>query len=72
MIRPRLAHAALALAVSLAMNSAGAMEPWRILAQAKKLTPQPPWPAGDERGMANQVGPATWARCAWHLGNSKS
>ncbi|MGH8720885.1 MAG: cyclase family protein, partial [Burkholderiales bacterium] len=28
---------------------------------------QPPWPAGDERGMANQVGPGTWARCAWHL-----
>jgi kynurenine formamidase len=72
MKRPHLARAALALAVSLAMTSAGAMEPWRILAQSKKLTPQPPWPAGDERGMANQVGPATWARCAWHLGNSKS
>ena len=72
MIRPRLARAALALALSLAMSSASAMEPWRILAQSKKLTPQPPWPAGDERGMANQVGPATWVRCAWHLGNSKS
>ena len=30
-------------------------------------TPPPPWPSGDERGMANQVGPATWARCAYHL-----
>jgi kynurenine formamidase len=29
--------------------------------------PAPPWPAGDERGMANQIGPATWNRCAWHL-----
>ena len=29
--------------------------------------PSPPWPAGDERGMANQIGPATWSRCAWHL-----
>jgi kynurenine formamidase len=29
--------------------------------------PNPPWPAGDERGMANQVGSATWGRCAWHM-----
>jgi kynurenine formamidase len=26
-----------------------------------------PWPAGDERGMANLIGPATYARCAAHL-----
>jgi kynurenine formamidase len=26
-----------------------------------------PWPAGDERGMANLIGPATYARCAVHL-----
>jgi len=29
--------------------------------------PLPPWPKGDERGMANTIGPATWARCAPHL-----
>src|SRR5881394_1931951 len=29
--------------------------------------PNPPWPAGDERGMANQLGSATWNRCAWHM-----
>ena len=29
--------------------------------------PKPPWPAGDERGMTNQLGPATWNRCAWHM-----
>ena len=29
--------------------------------------PSPPWPAGDERGMANQMGAATWNRCAWHM-----
>src|ERR671931_306366 len=29
--------------------------------------PKPPWPSGDERGMANQLGPATWNRCAWHM-----
>jgi kynurenine formamidase len=29
--------------------------------------PSPPWPAGDERGMANQIGPATLQRCAWYM-----
>jgi kynurenine formamidase len=29
--------------------------------------PNPPWPQGDERGMANQIGSATWNRCAWHM-----
>src|SRR5262245_8508264 len=29
--------------------------------------PAPPWPAGDERGMATQIGPATQLRCAWHM-----
>jgi len=29
--------------------------------------PNPPWPAGDERGMGNQMGSATWNRCAWHM-----
>jgi kynurenine formamidase len=72
MHRPRFAGVAVALAACLAAASAGAMEPWRILAQSKKQTPQPPWPAGDERGMANQIGAATWARCAWHLGNAKT
>ena len=32
----------------------------------------PPWPAGDERGMANTLGTATWQRCAPHLSNPKS
>lgn len=26
------------------------------------------WPAGDERGMANTIGTATWMRCAQYLG----
>jgi kynurenine formamidase len=33
----------------------------------KLKVPAPPWPAGDERGMANQIGAATYARCGWHL-----
>lgn len=27
----------------------------------------PPWPKGDERGMANTLGPGTWWRAAQHL-----
>ncbi len=30
------------------------------------------WPAGDEIGMANNLGPATWARCAPHLANASA
>jgi kynurenine formamidase len=60
-------RAALLLAACLAAAPALAMEPWKLLADTRKSTPRPPWPAGDERGMANQLGPATWARCAWHM-----
>jgi hypothetical protein len=66
---PRFRFASFAL-VLLALHAApaAAFEPWKLLADTRKATPQPPWPAGDERGMANQIGPATWARCAWHMG----
>lgn len=42
-----------------------AVEPAKL--QRLKV-PSPPWPAGDERGMANQIGPATLQRCAWYIG----
>jgi kynurenine formamidase len=48
----------------LAVFSAQAAEPVKL--QRMKV-PAPPWPAGDERGMANQIGPATLNRCAWHM-----
>ena len=60
-------RAALVLAACFAAAPALAMEPWKLLADTRKSTPRPPWPPGDERGMANQLGPATWARCAWHM-----
>ena len=44
--------------------SAFAAEPEKV--QHLKV-PSPPWPAGDERGMANQIGPATLQRCGWHM-----
>jgi len=68
----RLAAVAVALLAGLGAAPAAAMEPWQVLAQTRKRMPQPPWPEGDERGMANQIGPATWARCAWHLGQAKA
>jgi kynurenine formamidase len=56
---------ALALLFSLlAAFPVNAQEPenlWRL------RVPPPPWPKGDERGMANQLGPATLQRCAWHM-----
>ena len=72
MHRPHFAVIAIALCGCLAGGPAAAFEPWNVLAQSRKLLQQPPWPPGDERGMANQIGPSTWVRCAWHLGQPNS
>jgi kynurenine formamidase len=48
----------------LAAFAVHAAEPEKL--QRMKV-PSPPWPSGDERGMANQIGPATFQRCAWHM-----
>jgi kynurenine formamidase len=53
---------ALTLALLWSMNNATAASP----------IPAPPWPAGDERGMSNQVGRGTWARCAPYLSNARA
>ena len=55
-----------ALLVCAALPSALAAEPAAFIAAAKR-SPAPPWPAGDERGMANTLGPITTQRCAWHM-----
>jgi len=39
-----------------------------VVERSKALVPSPPWPAGDERGMANAIGAGTWMRCAYYLG----
>lgn len=46
----------------------------RIVEASKALVPSPPWPAGDQIGMANTLGRGTWMRCAHHLSqaNAKS
>lgn len=48
------------------VSDSGAVEPPELLELARSA-PQPPWPAGDERGMANTLGAATTQRCAWHM-----
>ncbi|MEJ8834834.1 cyclase family protein [Ramlibacter sp. AN1133] len=53
------------LAVGVPMATS-AFEPPALRAQANRV-PAPPWPAGDERGMANVLGAATTQRCGWHL-----
>src|ERR1700742_4493294 len=33
---------------------------------------RPPWPPGDELGMANTLGPTTWQRCATYLAGPRA
>ena len=43
-----------------------------LAADARSVATTRPWPSGDERGMANAIGPATWSRCAPFLSNLDS
>lgn len=54
-------------AAALSGACAHVAEPGGLIRQSVRTTPQPPWPAGDERGMANTLGEGTQMRCAWHL-----
>src|SRR5690349_21215784 len=66
MVTPiRRASAAIALAF-LTIGPSVAFEPQALRAMSAQA-PRPPWPAGDERGMANTLGDATTLRCGWHL-----
>ncbi len=40
--------------------------------RSTRLVPTGPWPPGDERGMANAIGPGTWLRCGWYLSQPKA
>ena len=59
---PELSLAAAAVLALFAAAGARAVEPAPLLALSSK-SPAPPWPAGDERGMANTLGEATTLRC---------
>jgi hypothetical protein len=68
-MRPTLSRLTLTASAGLALLAplaAAAAEPANLIALAAK-SPAPPWPAGDERGMANTLGEATTLRCGWHL-----
>lgn len=69
--RSRIALAAV-VATGVLAAPLNAAEPDQLIANSRKLTPNPPWPAGDERGMANQIGAGTFARCSWHLWQPKA
>ena len=68
----RIAALAAAVAACFAALPTQAIEPDGLIARTKKMTPQPPWPAGDEHGMENTLGAGTMARCAWHLAQPKA
>ena len=57
------AGAVLAIGAPMATS---AFEPPHLRTQATRA-PTPPWPPGDERGMANVLGEATTQRCGWHM-----
>jgi len=38
-----------------------------VVKASRAMVPLPPWPPGDQRGMANTLGMGTWMRCAYHL-----
>jgi kynurenine formamidase len=48
-------------------SGAGRETQQAMVERTRAQVPVPPWPAGDERGMANTQGRGTWQRCAWHL-----
>ncbi len=66
------AAALLAVSGMCLAQTAGAQSNPDVVAKSKALVPMPPWPASDQRGMANTLGPGTWMRCAQHLTNAKS
>ena len=62
-----------ARALSLAMLlTACTIDETAVIERSRNLVPAPPWPAGDERGMANALGRGTWLRCAWHLSDDRA
>lgn len=57
------------VAATLMVGAAAAQsdEERALVERSLAATPTGPWPAGDEVGMANTLGPGTWMRCAAHL-----
>ncbi len=63
-----MAAAVVALALVAAAGArAQSAEQAAAVERSRAMVPMPPWPAGDQRGMANTLGQGTWLRCAQHL-----
>ena len=43
-----------------------------VITTAAAQSSRSPWPPGDEIGMANTLGPATWQRCATYLADPRA
>lgn len=63
----RLALSSIAVLATLSPALAASPGQEAAVNASRALVPSPPWPAGDERGMANTLGRGTWSRCAFHL-----
>ena len=48
-------------------TSAIAADEAAVIDSTQQMIPVPPWSQGDQIGMANTIGPGTWARCGYHL-----
>lgn len=49
-----------------------AAEQKEVVERSRGLVPAPPWPQGDQIGMANALGRGTWLRCAYHLSDPRA
>ncbi len=64
---------ALGVFIAAPVSSHAASEQQKALVdQSKALVPTGPWPAGDQKGMANTLGAGTWLRCSAHMANTGS
>ena len=66
------ASALLMFSLSSGYAEAASQAQMDAVSASQAMVPSGPWPAGDERGMANTIGTGTWARCAYHLGDANA
>ncbi len=66
------AAAAVITACGMSAALAASEQQMEAVEKSRAMVPTPPWPQGDERGMANTQGAGTWLRCAYHLTDPKA
>ncbi len=71
----RFGFALLSLAVAAGIGGPAAsvaQDERQVTERSRALVPEPPWPQGDQVGMANTLGRGTWLRCAHHLSDPRA